>query len=155
MWWPRACLCGCCVRAGTTRSLHKNSTTYTTFILFRSFLEGATNSVSSRLRCVRSSISDRRSCAQNEHPVLKKRSKHAPFACMTPVWPPIIISSSPRSSTRCGGCTFQSIKRTSSLVKAQVFHGGRTRWHTVGNRYRSVFSGCFWNADPREPPATL
>ena len=98
---------------------------------------------------------DRRSCAQNEHPVLKKRSKHAPFACMTPVWPPIIISSSPRSSTRCGGCTFQSIKRTSSLVKAQAFPGGRTRWHTVGNRYRSVFSGCFWNADPREPPATL
>ena len=100
-------------------------------------------------------LSDRRLCAIIEHPVLKKRSKHAPFACMTPVWPPIIISSSPRSSTRCGGCTFQSIKRTSSLVKAQAFPGGRTRWHTVGNRYRSVFSGCFWHADPREAPATL
>ena len=40
----------------------------------------------------------------------------------------IILLRSPRLATRCGGCTFQSIKRTSSLVEAQAFPGGRTRW---------------------------
>ena len=69
-------------------------------------------------------LSDRRSCSINEYGVVYYTTK-IPLLL---VWPPIIISSSPRSATRCGGCNFQSMKRTSSLVEAQAFPGGRTRW---------------------------